>query len=179
MAFYRRSDLQQRPLYEARATAERYHRKTASSQHYIFLSHSHLDGDLVLSAAALIGEYANAIYIDWKDESMPKVTNAVTARRIKAKIAETSKFILLATNNALSSKWVPWELGIADQSNGMSKVLIFPVEDPPHTWLGNEYIGIYSYVDRRDSTDGSRRNEPAVIDPETGKGEWLSDWLTK
>lgn len=179
MAFYTRRDLQSRPLSEAKASAERYHRKTASAKHHIFLSHSHDDNELVLHVARLLGDYSDAIYVDWKDDSMPAVTCPATARRIKKKISETAKFVLLATNNALASKWVPWELGIADKSNTMRNVAILPVVDPPHEWRGNEYIGIYSYIDRRDSQGGTIRNQPAVIDPETGNGIWLKEWLTR
>jgi hypothetical protein len=181
MAFLTRGELLQRPLYEARAKAEKYHRKSASftARHHIFLSHSHHDAELVERVAELLGEYANSIYVDWKDDSMPKVTSPETARRIKGKIAETNKFILLATNNALSSKWVPWELGVADLSNTMKNVAILPITDPPHSWNGNEYIGIYSYITKADSQGGAIRDKLAVFDPDDGSAIWLEEWLTR
>lgn len=181
MAFLTRGELLRRPLREAREKAAKYHRKSAAAttRHHIFLSHSHHDAELVERVAQLLGEYADAIYVDWKDDSMPAVTSPVTARRIKVKISETNKFILLATNNALFSKWVPWELGVADLSNTMKNVAILPVTDPPHSWNGNEYIGIYSYIDKRNSNDGTVRDKLAVIDPETRSGIWLEEWLTR
>jgi hypothetical protein len=177
MAFLTRGELLQRPLHEARATVQKYHRKAAAARHHIFLSHSHHDYELVERVAELLGEYADSIYVDWKDDSMPAVTSPVTARRIKAKIADTNKFILLATNNAVASKWVPWELGVADLSNTMKNVAILPVKDPPHTWNGNEYIGIYSYIERLSSKDGTI-TKLAFVDPESGDAIWLEQWLT-
>jgi hypothetical protein len=173
MSFYTRGELKKRPLYEAKASAEKYHKKTASAKHHIFLSHSHKDSDLIEYVAEFLGRWADAIYIDWKDDSMPTVTSPETAARLKIKIRDTAKFILLATDNALASKWVPWELGVADLSNGMANVAILPVTDPPHTWTGSEYIGIYSRIIKSD--DG----EPGVFEPGQTRGASLTTWLTR
>lgn len=181
MAFLTRNELLQRPLMEARRKAASLHTRVAAetSRHHVFLSHSHRDHQLLERVAELLGEYASSIYVDWKDETMPEVTSPETARRIKLKIADTNKFILLATNNALRSKWVPWELGIADLSNAMRNVAILPVQNPPVTWHGNEYIGIYSVIEKADSKDGRVRDKLAVYDPETNEGIWLEEWLTR
>lgn len=173
MPFYTRGELTSRPLYEARAKAEKYHKKTASAKHHIFLSHSHKDKELVLHVAEFLGRWADEIYVDWNDSSMPQVTSPETAARLKVKISKTAKFILLATDNALESKWVPWELGVADLSNGMGNVAILPVTDPPHKWTGNEYIGIYSRIIK------SNNGEPGVFEPGKDKGPYLKTWLTR
>lgn len=173
MALYTRGELTSRPLHEARARAEKYHKKTAAAKHHIFLSHSHHDKELVLHVADFLGRWADAIYVDWNDSSMPQVTSPETAKRLKAKISETAKFILLATDNALASKWVPWELGVADLSNGMKNVAVLPVTDPPHKWTGNEYIGIYSRIIKAD--DG----EPGVFEPGDTNGCSLAHWVAR
>jgi hypothetical protein len=173
MSFYTRGEMKSRPLHEAKAHAEKYHKKTASAKHHIFLSHSHEDKELVLYVADFLGRWADGIYVDWNDSTMPQVTSPETATRLKSKIRSTAKFILLATDNAVASRWVPWELGVADLSNGMDNVAVLPVTDPPHAWEGNEYIGIYSRIIKADS------GNPGVFEPGETNGMKLSDWLTR
>jgi hypothetical protein len=69
----------------------------------IFLSHSHDDKEEVKKAVVFLRSIGVRLYIDWLDPSMPPFTNAETAEKIKKKIKECSKFILLATNNAIAS----------------------------------------------------------------------------
>lgn len=172
MAFYTRSELLKVPIYQTAAVrAANYHTKSASVHKYIFLSHSHKDADIVNQAIQILGNEGVKIYVDWKDDTMPSVTSPESAQRIKQKIAGCNKFVLLATNNALASRWVPWELGIADSENSMENVVIMPVREPPHTWNGNEYIGIYQRLEIAES------GEPAVFPPGASKGKFLKAWL--
>lgn len=48
---------------------------------------------------------------------MPQVTSGETAIRIKDRIDKCDKFILLATDKAVESKWCNWELGYGDAKN--------------------------------------------------------------
>jgi hypothetical protein len=137
------------------------------------LSHSHEDEDIVNQAVELLGNQGIIVYVDWKDHTMPEVTSPVTAARIRKKISACNKFVLLATNNALASRWVPWELGVADVATSTDHVAIMPVRDPPHVWTGNEYVGIYSTLERAD--DGSL----AVFKPGENTGISLRGWLLK
>src|SRR5690606_24579826 len=82
-----------------------------SSKIGIFLSHSHKDKSLIKEAIAFFKAINISVYVDWMDESMPEKTNGVTAVKIKSKIISNDKFILLATNDAVISKWCNWELG--------------------------------------------------------------------
>jgi len=174
VAFLTRSELQSVPVYNTKALREStYHTKTASVREHIFLSHSHKDADIVNQAVELLGNQGVRVYVDWKDDTMPAVTSPVTATRIKQKISSCSKFVLLATNAAIESRWVPWELGIADEANSIDHVAIMPVRDPPHVWQGNEYIGIYSTLERAE--DGGL----AVFKPGENRGISLKNWLLK
>jgi len=165
--------LTSRPIRIAKAIAEQVHTKTAAQQHHIFLSHSHKDKELVLYIADFLKQWADGIYVDWNDSSMPQVTSPETATLLKTKIRDTAKFILLATDNAIASRWVPWELGVADLSNGMKNVAVLPVTEPPRSWPGSEYVGIYSTIEKSDS------GEPAVFEPGESNGITLSRWLTR
>jgi hypothetical protein len=81
----------------------------------IFLSHSHLEKDVVEQGKIFFENLGISIYVDWADKTMPERTNGETAQKIKNQIiTENDKFVLLATNNAVASKWCNWEVGIAD-----------------------------------------------------------------
>lgn len=81
--------------------------------------------------------------------------------------------MILATNRALESKWVPWEIGIADSQNGMGNVAVIPIEDTGTTWKGSEYVGIYARVER--ANDGKL----GVFEPGKTNGIHLSNWLAQ
>lgn len=172
MAYLTRDDLKRVPIKTESARAQHYQRKTASVQTTIFLSHSHKDADIVNQAVEVLGKQGIHIYVDWRDGSMPAVTSPITAERIKGRIAECEKFVLLATNNALASRWVPWELGIADVEDGKRKIAILPVEDPPHRWTGNEYVGVYDRIERIGS-------HFMVIEPGKQTGIGLEEWIKR
>ncbi|MDC2614059.1 hypothetical protein PO307_15555, partial [Bacteroides ovatus] len=86
------------------------------------------------------------IYIDWLDEGMPKTTSGYTAQRIKDKIKENDKFILLASEGAINSKWCNWELGLGDAAKYINNIALLPVEKDNSTFSGAEYLQIYPYI---------------------------------
>src|SRR5690606_4629540 len=71
----------------------------------IFLSHKHDEKEYLEGAISLIKNYGVDVYVDWMDEGMPKTTSRETAVRLKQKIKDNHKFILLATEGAINSKW--------------------------------------------------------------------------
>lgn len=78
---------------------------------------------------------------------MPSNTDGSTAVRIKEKINENKKFILLATENAINSKWCNWELGYGDARKYHEDIAILPITDnEDNVWSGNEYLQIYPII---------------------------------
>ena len=75
---------------------------------------------------------------------MPRVTSGKTASKIKTRIRQCDKFILLATNSAVESKWCNWELGYGDsQKFDNNDIAILPLKKADMTdsaYKGNEYI---------------------------------------
>jgi hypothetical protein len=114
-----------------------------SSNSTIFLSHSHLDKKIVDKIVMLFSELQIEVYIDWMDKDMPSYTNRTTAALIKAKIDNSTKFLFLATYNALRSKWCNWELGIAYSSKGENDFAILPIQSKTGKWKGAEYLQLY------------------------------------
>ena len=57
------------------------------------------------------------------------------------------KFVLLATDLALMSKWCNWEVGIGDTFKlSEDNIVIFPLVYNTGEWQGNEYLQIYPYI---------------------------------
>lgn len=78
----------------------------------IFLSHKHDEFSILQDVIAFLNNEGVDVYVDWMDPSMPAYTNAETAHKLKQSIKVADKFILVATPNAINSKWCNWELGL-------------------------------------------------------------------
>lgn len=139
----------------------------------IFLSHAHDERDLISEAAAFFKGFNVSVYVDWMDESMPEKTSGETAAKIKTKIFTNDKFILLATNAAVASKWCNWELGIGDTFKfSKDKIAILPLADTRGHWTGNEYLQIYPRIE----PVANYNNIFKIIYPDKSS-KWLDDWL--
>lgn len=121
----------------------------------IFLSHKHDETEELDSAISFLKRFNVDVYVDWLDEGMPKKTSGKTADRIKTKIKENRKFILLATPAAIDSKWCNWELGLGDSAKYIEHIAIFPVKANYLDYNGNEYLEIYPYIYESNSTPDS------------------------
>jgi hypothetical protein len=150
-------------------TESRYGKSTS-----IFLSHSHYDQEVIKEAVVFFRKLGVNIYIDWMDDSMPVATSGTTADRLKKKIKESNKFILLATNNAIASKWCNWELGLGDADKYDRNICIFPLADPSGVWKGSEYLQIYPSIDKKTYSYG--RSEYFIVFPD-GRKLTLTEWL--
>ena len=113
----------------------------------LFLSHSHQDKDLVVPAVAFLKSLGVDVYVDWLDGEMPPKVSGETAKKLKSKIKEHDKFIVLVTENSKDSHWVPWELGVADGEKGIAKIATFPIRNDTRDFVGNEYFSIYPRVE--------------------------------
>lgn len=121
----------------------------------VFLSHKHDDLEDLKGFIGYLENYYNVeCYIDSDDLGMPEKTSGETAERIKKAIKATDRFILLAMDNAIASKWCNWELGYGDAQKFKDRIAILPMKNTGHTFYsGNEYMGIYPHIVRIDSTD--------------------------
>ena len=158
-----------RIITEHRAGAQVYGARITT----IFLSHSHVDQDLVVFAQLLFMKERAETYIDHKDPDMPQVTSPQTARQLKAKIRDNHKFVMLATQRSLSSAWVPWELGYADGAKSWHGLAVLLVQEYSGEWEGSEYIGLYPQIQHLGGEDWR------VVDAEGSiiRSRTLGDWL--
>lgn len=101
--------------------------------------------------------YDVKVYIDSQDKAMPKVTSGETAKRIKEKIEKCERFILLATEGAIESKWCNWELGYGDAKKFKTNcIALFPMKErgmSDSAYKGNEYMEIYPHIVYRGGND--------------------------
>lgn len=112
----------------------------------IFLSHKHDEKEFLEGAISLLKTYGVDVYVDWLDDGMPKTTSGQTAVRIKEKIKENHKFILLATEGAINSKWCNWELGLGDAAKYIEDIALLPIKKDYADFSGSEYLEIYPYI---------------------------------
>lgn len=139
----------------------------------IFLSHKHNETEIIKEAITLFKKLGISVYVDWLDSEMPKKTNGYTATRIKEKIRECDKFILLATEEAIKSKWCNWELGYGDAKKYFKNIAVMPITDNVNgNFSGSEYLAIYPIITSQYSyMTGSYYVEF------NGKKVKLEDWL--
>ena len=105
-------------------------------------------------------------------------TSKNTAIGLKKRIQQSRKFILLASKNSKDSRWVPWELGIADQAKGLSKVAVLPTVESQTdvTWSSWEYLGLYDRIVWGD-LKGQEKPVWMVLDERKNTATKLSEWL--
>jgi len=141
----------------------------------VFLSHKHDEMAVLENVICMLKSLGISVYVDWLDEGMPKDTCGETARRIKQKIKECKKFILLATEGAIASKWCNWELGYGDAQKYLDNIAIMPItERRRETFSGSEYLQIYPVI----KSDYEYIVTGCYVEYE-GKRISLVDWLKR
>lgn len=144
----------------------------------VFLSHSHFDKTIVQKIGLLFNSMNAELYIDWMDNSLPKLTNTITAQLIKRKISECDNFLFLATYNGLRSKWCNWELGIADTLK-YERMAILPIESKSGKWEGNEYLNLYPEMIISDENLDVLTTDKIEINQIDGRRIAFNEWLGK
>jgi hypothetical protein len=151
----------------------------ASRNHFdVFLSHSTKDSELVLGTKNILEkEFDLSVYVDWVTDAhldRSHVT-AETARALRNRMSQSEALFYLATEGAAESTWMPWELGYFDALKG--RVAILPVKKTESsTFTGNEYLGLYPYVDL--ATVQNSSNERLWVNRSAEKYKDFRTWLT-
>jgi len=164
---YRITDSVRSVLNESRSFS--YTNKTT-----VFISHKHDDLKIIQGFLGFLKNMDVVTYIDAFDPTMPDYTCGKTAERIKERIKQCDKFMLLATDNAITSKWCNWELGIGDVHKYKANIAIAPVKNADRDiYTGSEFLEIYPYLFQGSS--GSYY----IYDPTTKQCKSLKEWLKK
>lgn len=115
----------------------------------VFLSHSSLDAKDVLGLCRVLRrEFGLTVYLDLDDEQLDSdEVTPDTARVLRQRMKYSRVLFYASSVNASASKWMPWELGYFDGLKGA--VAVVPVgDDPSESYEGQEYLGLYPYIDR-------------------------------
>ncbi len=119
----------------------------------VFLSHSVKDADVILGIVAALKTQGFKVYVDWiVDPQMDRSrVTSETAERLRQRMRQSASLVYAHSNQSGSSKWMPWELGYFDGFR--SAVAILPIaQTSEETFVGQEYLGIYPYIDGSGAT---------------------------
>lgn len=137
----------------------------------IFLSHSIGDAELILGVKSLLEEQGLKVYVDWVEDPQLNRENVTkeTANLLRRRMRQSKSLIYVATEQANSSKWMPWELGFFDGFKP-GCVAVMPVLDyGAQAFSGQEYLGLYPLVEKNTYSNG----QPDIFIEERG-----SQWTT-
>ncbi|WP_297946636.1 TIR domain-containing protein [uncultured Fibrobacter sp.] len=129
-----------------------------SKKYDIFLSHSYKDRVAVAGLVKYLKkQYGYEIYVDWIEDNTldrSRVTKE-TANVIKTRMKNCKCLFYVTSENAPSSKWMPWELGLMDGLK--DRVAVCPLTREVYesdAYRGQEYLGIYPYISETKTDKG-------------------------
>jgi hypothetical protein len=147
----------------------------------VFLAHSSLDKEHALpTAIGFLMKHGARVYIDKNDKELPQKTSAETGEKLKKRIEQCPKFIVLVTAKSKDSRWIPWELGIADEKKKLPNVALLPDVGMQANaeWPEQEYLGLYPRIVLHTF---KAQSEPVwmVLNHHNNTGTELSQWLKR
>ena len=109
----------------------------------VFLSHSHIDKELIIAFSKMLQSAGLKVYIDWiidknRDGEPVTVKNAL---RIRERMKQCNSMVYLHTPNAKDSRWCPWEIGYFDAYK--SEVSVALIAETERSTTGQEYLDLY------------------------------------
>jgi hypothetical protein len=117
----------------------------------LFLSHSLSDLQHVKFAVDLLEQNGAKVYVDVRDASVANVSAAEAAKRLRSAIRETKRLVVVATENTHTSRWIPWEMGLADAATGQDRIALLPLRatsSASELWARQEYFELYARIER-------------------------------
>lgn len=156
-------------------------KRASASAADVFLAHSSLDKeDALPKAIGFLMKHGAKVYIDKNDKELPQKTSAETGVKLKKRIEQCPKFIVLVTAKSKNSRWIPWELGIADEKKKLANVALLPdVGNQTNAdWPEQEYLGLYPRI-VLNRFKGQSAPVWMVLDHHNNTGTKLSEWLKR
>ena len=151
---------------------------SATSKTYdIFLSHRSSDASLVAGLKLELEDIGYSVYVDWIED--PKLSRAnvtkETALVLQQRMKQCKSLIYAFSENATTSKWMPWELGYFDGIKGT--VAVLPIsKSSKSSFQGFEYLGIYYYI--QIDKIGGTNNFALWVHETSNKYTLFNNWLT-
>ncbi len=146
-----------------------------------FLSHSSKDKEYLSGVISFLEKFGAKVYIDKEDQLLPKTTSRETAEGLKARIRENKRLVILASTNSKTSRWIPWEIGLADGIKNLDSIAILPLttsdDESAFSWPEQEYFSLYKQI-VQGPIEGSTGNQWMVLDRKANTAHLLNDWLS-
>ncbi|MGA8884612.1 MAG: toll/interleukin-1 receptor domain-containing protein [Acinetobacter sp.] len=116
----------------------------------IFLSHSSKDKQLILGVKQLIEDSGYSVYIDWIDDPELNRTNVNkhTAEQLRKRMKQSKFLVYVDSDNASTSKWMPWELGYFDGYNSEKIGILVIRNNSNEIYKGQEYLNLYPTIEK-------------------------------
>ena len=144
----------------------------------LFLSHSLSDTEPARRALALLEQHGATVYLDIEDVGLKSASSADVAGRLRRAIEQCRRLVVIVTENTQTSRWIPWEMGLADAFATPARVALLPLR-PSATaselWVKQEYFDLYARIERHTSP-GEYTPSWAVRAPD-GQYWTLGAWL--
>lgn len=148
------------------------------SKKNIFLAHSSKDEKHLPDIIYILKKHGGRVYVDKGDARLPKKPNKGTAEILRKTIQKCHRFILFVTPNSKDSRWIPWELGLADGKKSSMSVVLFPTLEyrDEQDWAETEYLGLYRRIVWV-QTKSMKEKRWFVFDHEHNSGTPLEQWI--
>ncbi|MFW2147606.1 toll/interleukin-1 receptor domain-containing protein [Acinetobacter sp. TY1] len=116
----------------------------------IFLSHSSKDKILILGIKRFIEDSRYSVYIDWVDDPELDRTNVNkhTAEQLRKRMKQSKFLVYVDSDNAKSSKWMPWELGYFDGYKSEKLGILVIRNNSNEIYKGQEYLNLYPTIEK-------------------------------
>lgn len=143
----------------------------------IFLSHSSSEPEaIILGVKLLLEDHGFSVYVDkYSDPFLsPDSVTQATAEILRRRMQASDSLLYLHSRHSKNSRWMPWELGYFDGAKG--QVGIIPVSQyHVDGFKGEEYLGLYPYVDM--ATTKEQNQEIMWINRDTQTYVRLDKWV--
>jgi hypothetical protein len=145
----------------------------------VFLSHSSKDAEYLPAVILILENHGGRVYVDSGDDRLPVTPSREAAEILRKSVKDCQRFVLFVTTNSKDSKWIPWELGLADGEKGQFPIALFPTGEYSyeHKWLETEYLGLYQRIVWGQIENVTTDNTWIVLNYEKNTAVTLTQWL--
>jgi hypothetical protein len=132
--------------------------KVNNTEFDVFLCHAFLDALEAKKIREWLEGEGLTTYVDRMDEAelSRELASAGKSDFLKERVRNCKALVFVTSESWTRSVWMPWELGYFD-ALGL-KIAILPIHEgdlDKSEFHGQEYLGIYPYIDRAHAEDGT------------------------
>lgn len=144
----------------------------------LFLAHASQDkGPLLDGAIEVLTDAGAAVYADYLDPEAKHLPPDEFGAFFSQAIKDTHRMVVLLTEKTASSRWVPWELGLAHGIHNVENAAVWPVVEAGRqgAWAKQEYFAMYPRIEWVNFSNGAGWG---VREPKSGDYWRLANWLS-